>query len=73
MAWHLLVAVGDLGFKPVLLEDLARHPAANVRLAAARALAQHRDDPAVRTALEQARSDSSRDVQRAAREALGER
>jgi HEAT repeat protein len=69
-AWHLLAQVRNPDFKPTLLEDLASHPAENVRSGAAWALAQYRDDSVVRAALEQAQADSSRNVQRRAREAL---
>jgi HEAT repeat protein len=73
-AWHLLAQVRNPDFKPTLLEDLAGHPAENVRSGAAWALAPYRDDAVVRAALEQALTDSSRNVQRTAREALsGER
>ena len=69
-AWHLLDNVDDPDFKSVLLEDLARHPAENVRGGAASALSGYADDPAVRAALEQATSDSSGIVRRWARSAL---
>jgi hypothetical protein len=69
-AWQLLGAVRNADFKPLLLEDLASHPADNVRLGAAFALAHYVADPAVRAALERARNDPSRDVQREARQAL---
>jgi len=69
-AWGLLEAVREPDFKAPLLEDLARHPAENVRTAAARGLIQLRDEPDVRAALEQALNDSSAGVQRAARASL---
>ena len=69
-AWHLLAQVRNADFKPTLLEDLASHPAENVRSGAVWALARYTDDPAVRAALERARNDSSRNVQRAAAEVL---
>jgi HEAT repeat protein len=69
-AWHLLAAVRNPAFKPTLLEDLASHASANVRVGAAFALGHYREDPAVRAALERALDDPSRDVQREAREAL---
>jgi HEAT repeat protein len=69
-AWHLLAQVRNPDFRPTLLDDLASHPAENVRSGAAWALAQYVDDEIVRAALEQASNDSSRNVQRAAREVL---
>jgi HEAT repeat protein len=69
-AWHLLAQVRNPDFKPTLLEDLASHPAENVRSGAAWALARYGDDPVVRAALERAQNDASRSVQRVAREAL---
>jgi len=69
-AWGLLEAVREPEFKAPLLEDLARHPAENVRTAAARGLIQLRDEPDVRAALEQALNDSSAGVRRTARASL---
>jgi HEAT repeat protein len=73
MAWGILgrSRVDDPSFKGVLLDDLAKHPSDSVRWMAANALRQFTDDSAVRAALELAESDSSFDVRRAARRALG--
>jgi hypothetical protein len=69
-AWGLLGYVRETDFVPVLLDDLARHPAESIRAAAATGLTQHRDDPDIRAALDRALADPSLTVQRAARSAL---
>jgi len=73
MAWGKLgrSRVDDQSFTGVLLDDLANHPSDSVRRMAANALKQYTDDSAVRAGLEQAESDPSFDVRRAARWALG--
>lgn len=58
-------------FRSVLLDDFANHSSDSVRSAAALALAQYAHDPEVRAALEQAESDASFEIRRAARMALG--
>jgi len=60
MAWNVLDAnTLDPAFIPVLAEDLRNHPNENVRYSAAGALIDHLDDPAVRSAFEEAVSDPS--------------
>lgn len=57
-------------FMGALLDDVANHPSESVRAAAARTLELYREDPDARAALEQAQSDRSAEVRRAARWAL---
>jgi HEAT repeat protein len=70
-AWSNLRRVYDPSFTDALLDDLANHPSDSVRSQAAGALAQYADDLTVRATLEQAESDPSFEVRRAARRALG--
>ena len=72
-AWSKLGRDGELdpGIVHILLDDLARNPHDGLRTMAANALTQYVEDPAVRTALEQAESDPSLKVRLAAGRALG--
>jgi hypothetical protein len=70
-AWESLGSAALPAFTPTLLEDLARHAAEDVRAAAAAALEPYAEEMQVRAALEQARSDPSLVVRRAAQLALG--
>lgn len=69
-AWESLGSSALPTFTPTLLEDLARHAADDVRAAAAAALKPYAEEMQVRAALEQARSDPSLVVRRAAQLAL---
>jgi HEAT repeat protein len=70
-AWDSLSGFRNPDFTRILLDDLTGHPAENVRASAAAALRPYVvDDPVVRSALEQAQTDSSMGVRRAARSAL---
>jgi hypothetical protein len=57
-AWDALRDSGNTDFTATLLDDLAGHPAENVRASAASALQPYVDDPVVRAALEQAQTDT---------------
>jgi HEAT repeat protein len=69
-AWDALGDFGNPDFTATLLDDLAGHPAENVRASAASALRPYVDDPTVRAALEQAQADAVVSVRRAAQSAL---
>jgi HEAT repeat protein len=73
-AWMRLYSsrTANPAFAGALLDDVANHPSPTVRRAAARTLELYRDDPDVQAALEQAQSDPSAEVRRAARLALGQ-
>jgi HEAT repeat protein len=73
-AWMMLYRsrTANPTFAGALLDDVANHPSQTVRRAAARTLELYRDDADVHAALEQAQSDPSAEVRRAARLALGQ-
>lgn len=71
LAWESLGSSVLPAFTSTLIEDLARHASEDVRAAAAAALKPYAGEMQVKAALEQARSDPTLVVRRAAQLALG--